>query len=65
VAGHLLIFNYFLNLGWGHFGKKKKVRMIELKQFESLGGGVKCHFLNIEVKSSNEWIVQRVKYIFS
>jgi hypothetical protein len=37
--------------------KKKKVRMVELQQFE-------CYFLNIEVKSTNRWIVQGVKCIF-
>jgi hypothetical protein len=26
---------------------------------------VKCHFLNIKIKSVNELIVQEVKYIFS
>jgi hypothetical protein len=39
--------------------------MVELQQFESLGGGgVKCHFLNIGVKSANEWIVQGGKMYF-
>jgi hypothetical protein len=28
-------------------------------------GGVKYHFLNIEVKSVNGWIVQEIKCIFT
>jgi hypothetical protein len=45
---------------------EKKVKIVELQQFRSLGGGgVKCHFLNIGVKSGNEWIVQGGKMYFS
>jgi hypothetical protein len=29
-------FNFSIKL-WGHFGQKKKVRMVELQQFRSLG----------------------------
>jgi hypothetical protein len=44
--GHLdrppLNFFFFLimNLVWGHFEKKKKIRMVELQKFESLGGAL-------------------------
>jgi hypothetical protein len=37
VANHLLIFNFFLKLGMGAFWEKE-VKMVELQQFESLGG---------------------------
>jgi hypothetical protein len=45
VAGQTLNFSFFFlkkkkNLGWGYFEKKKRVRMIELQQFESLRGKV-------------------------
>jgi hypothetical protein len=35
--------------------------MVELQQLENLGGGVKCHILNIGSKNVNGWIVQGSK----
>jgi hypothetical protein len=45
---------------------KKEVRMVELQQFGSLGGGggFKCHVLNIGGQSTNGWIVRGVNCIF-
>jgi hypothetical protein len=67
VAGHPV----FCFLFWIFFFKKKKsargilginrAKWVKLPQFESLGGGVKCHILNFGGKSENEWIFQEDK----
>jgi hypothetical protein len=38
-----------------------RAKWVKLPQFESLGGGVKCHILNFGGKSENEWIFQEDK----
>jgi hypothetical protein len=47
----------------GHFGNNK-AKWVKLPQFETLGRGVKCHFLNFGGKSENRWILQGVKCNF-
>jgi hypothetical protein len=43
---------------------EKNVKVVEFPQFESLGGGVKCHIWNFWGKCANEWIIQEVKCSF-
>ena len=61
---HPSIFIYLLFFFFGFFKNKikyvirafweeKKVKVVELPQFETLGGGVKCHILNFGSKSEN------------
>jgi hypothetical protein len=60
-----LAFSYFLGFFFcflrknvmGHFGNNK-AKWVKLPQFKTLGGGVKCHFLNFGGKSENRWILQ-------
>ena len=48
---YLFIYNFFfLNLGWGHFGKKNVI-IVELQKFGSLEGCIaKIEILEVELK---------------
>jgi hypothetical protein len=54
VASHPFFLIYFLNLGWGHFGKKKKKgQNDQIAKIWKFGWGVHCKNLNFGGRIEN------------